>query len=263
MTRFKLALCSLSLLLAGVIASPGFAQDSKSTPNVVADPVDSDAQQPSDAPGAETTTHGRLNAELNLYLPANHANDEEMRPASRRAQSISANRRARIVTRHTQEVVYDPIPAEEIEEATKFKDAIQALKDAKELPEKENAAQTIKELLERQFQRDVKRREDELAPVEQRVKVLRQQLDKRKDAMNDIISLRLKTILTNAEGLGFPDEDGLFDASASEFASGHAPGDKRSTSTSNVRPRGRSSSAKPTMTDDFQKPEPKPRSPKK
>ena len=101
--------------------------------------------------------------------------------------------------------------AEELAEAKELAVAVKAVKDAKNDDEKKSASKTIQQLLDKQFERDFQQREEELAPVEERVKSLRRQLDKRKAAKDDIIGLRLKTILNNADGLGFPGDDGSLD----------------------------------------------------
>jgi len=86
---------------------------------------------------------------------------------------------------------------------------IKQLRDAKVDPAKQAAMKSIKQLLERAFDRDISRREDQVSEIESRVRMLREQIEKRKKAKDDIVSLELKTILNEAEGLGFP---GLNDA---------------------------------------------------
>jgi hypothetical protein len=98
----------------------------------------------------------------------------------------------------------EPIPAEELAAAKKLQEAIDLLKSAKEDEARKVATGIIQDQLNSQFDRDVEQREKELVEVERRVKTLREQLDKRKSLRDDIIGLRLKTILNDAEGLGFP-----------------------------------------------------------
>jgi hypothetical protein len=78
------------------------------------------------------------------------------------------------------------------------------LKSAKADGEKTAATKEVSELLEKSFQRDLERREKQIVEVEARVKKLRDQIEKRKKAKDEIISLRLKTIVNEADGLGFP-----------------------------------------------------------
>ena len=116
--------------------------------------------------------------------------------------------RVKIVARTVHESIYEPVPPEELAQFQAFQEAMQALKDAKDDGAKKKASDAIRLELQRQWERDTVQREQELATVEERVKSLREQLDKRKAKWEDIISLRLKTIINNAEGLGFPGDDG-------------------------------------------------------
>ncbi len=81
--------------------------------------------------------------------------------------------------------------------------ALEKLKAAKKGEQRRAAEKTLEEALELQFEARMRAREKELKKVEQRVKQLREQLDKRRDAKNEIIQLRLKTMINEVEGLGF------------------------------------------------------------
>ncbi len=113
--------------------------------------------------------------------------------------------RARIMRRTIAETVYEPIPPEELEAMKKLQAAIQELNTGKDEESRNAATDTIRQQLTTQFEADLKQREKELEEVEQRVKSLREQLDKRKAAQADIINLRLQTLVNNANGLGFPE----------------------------------------------------------
>src|SRR6202035_763882 len=71
-------------------------------------------------------------------------------------------------------------------------------------PEKEAATKEVMQQLEKSFTHDLERREQEVSDIESRVKKLRDQIDKRRKAKDEIISLRLKTIINETQGLGFP-----------------------------------------------------------
>ncbi len=101
-----------------------------------------------------------------------------------------------------------PMSDEEMQEIEALEQAVEKLKSAKTDADKTAATKELSELLEKSFQRDLERREKQLAEVEARVKKLRDQIEKRKKAKDEIINLRLKTIVNEAEGLGFP---GVFD----------------------------------------------------
>ena len=82
--------------------------------------------------------------------------------------------------------------------------AVEKLRTAKEGPEKEAATKEVMQQLEKSFTHDLERREQEVSDIESRVKKLRDQIDKRRKAKDEIISLRLKTIINETQGLGFP-----------------------------------------------------------
>jgi hypothetical protein len=104
--------------------------------------------------------------------------------------------------------------AEEIKQLKEFQQAKQKLKDARDDAARKAATDVIQKQLAKEFDQDLTQRETDLAAVEERVKLLRKQLERRKTARDEIISLRLKTIVNNAEGLGFPgDEDASDDSS--------------------------------------------------
>jgi hypothetical protein len=105
---------------------------------------------------------------------------------------------------------------EEMQEFEAFHRAVEKLKSAKSDADKTSATNELSKLLDKSFQRDLERREHEIAQVEARVKKLRDQIEKRKKAKDDILNLRLKTIVNEADGLGFP---GGFEADSDLFSS--------------------------------------------
>ena len=129
--------------------------------------------------------------------------------APRIAPPNAVRSRPVLVTRTVNEVIHQEIPAEELKEAEQLRSAIKALKEVKEddSVQKEKLMKDIQVLLAKQFERDLKQREAALVPLEDRVKSLRKQLDKRKSAMDEIVNLRFKTITNEIDGLSFPGED--------------------------------------------------------
>ena len=110
--------------------------------------------------------------------------------------------RPRRVARTVYEMVMEPVPAEQVKAEQELHRALQAFKAGKA---DRNAVETrVQEQLQVQFDHDLKRREEQLKEVEERVTKLRQQLDRRREAANDIIRLRVQTLLNEASGLGFP-----------------------------------------------------------
>lgn len=114
--------------------------------------------------------------------------------------------RPRHVTRTVVETHMEPLSKEEIAEQKKLAEATRLLHSSKDEAERNKAADTIREQLNAQFDRDLKRREKELADIEARLKTLREQVEKRKAARDRIVGLKLDTILNEADGLGFPGE---------------------------------------------------------
>jgi hypothetical protein len=92
---------------------------------------------------------------------------------------------------------------EALKEAQFFQAAVEKLRSANAGPEREAAKKALLQFLEKSFSRDLDRREQEVAEIESRVKKLRAQIERRKKAKDEIVGLRLKTIVNETEGLGF------------------------------------------------------------
>jgi hypothetical protein len=97
-----------------------------------------------------------------------------------------------------------PMSEEEMQEFEALSQAVEKFKSAKNDAEKTSATNEISQVLEKWFKRDLQRRENQISEIETRVKKLRDQIEKRKKAKDDIINLRVKTIINEANGLGFP-----------------------------------------------------------
>jgi hypothetical protein len=97
-----------------------------------------------------------------------------------------------------------PMSEEEMQEFEALSQAVEKFKTAKNDAEKTSATNEISQVLEKWFKRDLGRRENQISEIETRVKKLRDQIEKRKKAKDEIINLRLKTIVNEANGLGFP-----------------------------------------------------------
>lgn len=89
-----------------------------------------------------------------------------------------------------------------------FSSLVQKLRAADNDQAKAPVIAQLKKILETAFDFDLKRREKEVSEIEGRVRKLRDQIEKRKKAKEDIITLRLKTIANEADGLGFPTLNG-------------------------------------------------------
>lgn len=162
----------------------------------------------------------------NSYFPDDLTRSEYPRAAQDILQSDDGNGRVvpgglgrlsplgrpRRVARTVIETIYEKIPPEELEASDKLQSAIKSLRTGKDETVRKAAADVIQQQLTAQFESDLKQREKELAKVEQGVKSLREQLDKRKASQAVIINLRLQTLVNEANGLGFPDPNFRADA---------------------------------------------------
>jgi len=104
--------------------------------------------------------------------------------------------------------------------------AIQQLKQTPDEKKKQEIKSEMSQLFTRYFDYEIRQREVKLAPLENRVKKLRAQIDKRKAAKEKIIELQLQLMEHQAEGLGFFTEPN----STQLFIGSDATGDLRLTS---------------------------------
>ena len=205
MTRMKFLLCAVSLCGAAAFTRLAWTQDNRfDESNPRSRPRTTIAQEPTELP--QPVPGGlEVNSGSSDDAPGFAPDSGGFRVRSRGGGAM----RPRTVTRYVNEIIYEPVSEQEALEAQKLQQAMHLLKTGTDEAAKKKATDVIQEQLAKQFERDLSQREKELATVEERVKSLRQQLDKRKAAKDDIISLRLKTIVNNAEGLGFPGESGV------------------------------------------------------
>lgn len=232
MNRVVALICTAGLLGAAYYARPLWAQDKDAKENefkanpsktrVSDDRLILPKDRPVANPGAGGGPFGRLIDDDDDQPKANR----EARPAGRMGLGGRAFApgmpdadvmfRRRVITRPVQEEIMEPVPPEEQEEHKQFRTAMRQLTEIKDDDpnKKDEISKTLRELLNKQFERDLAHREKELAVVEERVRTLRKQLDKRKSAKDEIITLRIKTIVNNVEGLGFPGEEGVKDGPA-------------------------------------------------
>jgi hypothetical protein len=102
------------------------------------------------------------------------------------------------------------LEAREIEISTSRTDLMRAVGEAAEAlraadgeDAKAKAAAQLAKILNAYFDEDMKRRAAELAKIEERVKKLRTQFDKRAAKKQEIINLQIKVLENEANGLGF------------------------------------------------------------
>jgi hypothetical protein len=84
-----------------------------------------------------------------------------------------------------------------------IREAAAAVSQAEDEESKGEAQERLEQLLDDYFDEDMKRREDELDQVEQRVKKLRDLLQRRREKRREIVDLQVQVLLNEADGLGF------------------------------------------------------------
>ncbi len=82
--------------------------------------------------------------------------------------------------------------------------AVQELKKAKTDEEKQAAQDAVKVELEKLYDVYLAQNEKQLQQLEERLVKLRDQLEKRKQAKEKLVDLRLQMMISEAEGLGWP-----------------------------------------------------------
>ena len=80
---------------------------------------------------------------------------------------------------------------------------MKTLNNADDEAKKTDITKKLEEAVAKYFDEDMKARETELTKIEERVKKLASQLDRRRKAKSEIIQLQLKVLINEAEGLGF------------------------------------------------------------
>jgi hypothetical protein len=82
-------------------------------------------------------------------------------------------------------------------------EAAAELRDSKSVKEKSEAEVRLRELLNKYFEDDMKRRQEELKDMEARLRKLHEQLQRREQKMEEIVDLQMKVLVNQADGLGF------------------------------------------------------------
>lgn len=198
-------ICTAGLMGAAYYTRPLWAQDKEATDPVLVEPRGASFKPSTDQPKRNLLPGGREDPLPRATFERVIDDDVPSRPPA------DVVYRRRVIPRPVHEEVMEAVSPEEQVEHKQFRAAIQQLKEIKDDDpnKKEEVAKTLRDLLGKQFDRDLAHREKELVALEERVATLRKQLEKRKSAKNDIIVLRIRTIANEIEGLGFPAEDGL------------------------------------------------------
>lgn len=112
-------------------------------------------------------------------------------------------KRSKVVYRTVIEEARVEVSPAELAENQQYGSSLEVLKSDEGDAAKETARNTIRQLLVTRFTRDLESREKDLVELESRVKKLREQLDKRIAARDQIIDLQMTTLQNNIDGLGF------------------------------------------------------------
>jgi hypothetical protein len=84
-----------------------------------------------------------------------------------------------------------------------FEKAVEALREAEDDQARSKAEENLRDLLSKYFGEDMKRRDAELKEMAKRLKKLEEQLELRKEKMDEIVDLQMKVLVNQANGLGF------------------------------------------------------------
>jgi len=95
------------------------------------------------------------------------------------------------------------VPDPNSKEAVEIRRIMHELRHTEENAKKAELTKQLEAAVTKYFDTDLQGRETELAKIEERVKKLRAQLDRRRTAKAEIIQLQLKVLANEAEGLGF------------------------------------------------------------
>jgi hypothetical protein len=99
--------------------------------------------------------------------------------------------------------------------AAEVRRLVDQLRETEDDAKKADLTKQLQAAVSNYFDDDLKARETELAKLEERLRKLRTQLDRRRKAKSEIIDLQLKVLINEAEGLGF--SGALFPARGTAF----------------------------------------------
>lgn len=92
---------------------------------------------------------------------------------------------------------------ETVKASREVEKAIAKLKESDAGPARQAAQKLVEQKLSELFDLKTKSREEQISALEKRLVEMRSQLEKRADQKNDIVRLRLQTLVNDANGLSF------------------------------------------------------------
>jgi multidrug efflux pump subunit AcrA (membrane-fusion protein) len=182
-------------LVALAVAQTSLSQEPKKTktyPDFGADPYAADEIEAAREQAKEARTYAEA---------ARKEAEKQMNEARKQADSArkEAEKQWRIESDKFK-FVFNPFGREA---HAKLREAAEAVRDAEDGKDREQAASKLRELLEDSFAEDMKRREESLEEMKDRLNKLEEQLDRRRDKMEEIVELQMKVLVNEADGLGF------------------------------------------------------------
>lgn len=149
---------------------------------------------------------------LAVTLPAQFGDEIDSSPQQQDPTALKPKPTAAPAQRHVPRVIprtvyvteMRPLSNEETQELLEYERLVKSIREAKDDAARKPLADKLKTILNAKFEREMAEREKEIKVVEDRVATLRKQQQKRVSMKDEIISLNIKTILFNAEGLDFP-----------------------------------------------------------
>ncbi len=98
------------------------------------------------------------------------------------------------------------IYARDPQQMAKFQEAMNAYKNAESESDKSAAKKTIHDLLSEQYDNSLSRYEEHLNELEKKIESMREQLARRRSAKEAVVELKLDMVISEADGLGWPDD---------------------------------------------------------
>jgi hypothetical protein len=92
------------------------------------------------------------------------------------------------------------------EQMGQFRKAMEAYKSAESESDKALAKKELHGLLVEQYDNSLTRYEEHLNELEKKIATMREQLSRRRDARDEMVELKLQMVVSEAEGLGWPDD---------------------------------------------------------
>lgn len=99
---------------------------------------------------------------------------------------------------------FEPISEEEAQRRKEWHELRDKIRQTEDPREREDLGKDLKSVLEQIFDKDLAKRDENLAKLEERVQTLRDAIDRRRANRDRIITVQLDSVMLNAEGLTFP-----------------------------------------------------------